>query len=379
MEEESSQLSDNASAELEDVQSLESTALQSETKLEDGVSEILEDGVSESLEGRVSESPEQQAKLLEPSLDFAIVEKQLPSTTQLEQVLEPANTETQEQQALISDQSNQPVDPPAKKEPEVSIVLNPICNDWVMGDDYHLTLPILSTFNQIKERIELEKGICKHRIQLRLKGKFLTSSREKWTLRRLGIFDGFVIQVEPTMGGSWWWNSIDYYIEQLLHNVETALDNAGGGMFLSELTNKVFVTPPLQGVSLRVFLRKYPERIHLHTNTANNSVWVQPATKRNWIPTFMPYPHNLGHYKHYESKVDFNWDDYMDIDDKYKLEEADVSMSVEIPPEQSETGSNENIVIDEQNLIKPQNSQAPILNGNSMETIVEAQTIDVES
>ena len=101
---------------------------------------------------------------------------------------------------------------------------------------------------------------------------------------------------------------------------------------------RVSMPPPFNHLTLRVFLRKYPERIHFHTNISDNSIWVERSTPQKSLPVFTPYPHNLGNFPHY-SASSFNWDDYIDIDDKYKVEQF------EFGPDEDEKGNEEKLTL----------------------------------
>jgi hypothetical protein len=227
---------------------------------------------------------------------------------------------------------------PSKKD-EINVIIRPVCEEWQMGEDWNVSFPFLKTFVDLKLYIEEKRGISAHRMQLKLKGKLLTYTREKWTLRRMGVYDGYVIQVEPTLKGSWWWNSYDYYVSALLTQIKIAVDNAGGGISLSELEPLVTVPLPVK-VSLKVFVRSYPEHLHIHCNTALRTYRIEKSTKLCQIPTFTSVPYNLGGLQ-YESFGPFDWDSYKDIDDKYKIETTEVEELVEekiIPSSDEEEG-----------------------------------------
>lgn len=199
----------------------------------------------------------------------------------------------------------------------VVIILRPMYLDWQMGEDWELSLPITTTFIDLKEIIETEKGFSRHRINLKLKGKILPANKEKWTIRRMGIYDGYILTVEATFPGSWWWNSIDYYADKLLCQTETIIDENGGGVFLSDLESKIILSPPIK-TSLRVFLRKYPERIQIYCNTTTNSLWIERTKNSISFPVFSPVPHTLGYYKHYQPN-DINWSELKEFDDRNQI------------------------------------------------------------
>lgn len=187
---------------------------------------------------------------------------------------------------------------PAAVQADVTVFIRPMLGLWQMGEDWEVTVPYNSTFVDFKTYIEEHRGICRHRIQIRLKGRIVQPAREKWTLRRMGINQGMILLVEPTMAGSWWWNPYSYYRDALLSQIESVIKSEGGGLFLPRLMELVQMPPPIT-TSLRVFLRTYPERIHMYTNVTDNSIWVQKAAGLISIPTFSPVPHNLGYFDHF--------------------------------------------------------------------------------
>lgn len=212
---------------------------------------------------------------------------------------------------------------PAKGKDEITLVIRPVCDDWRMGEDWEVNFPFLKTFVDLKAFIEDNRGISQHRIQIRLKGKLLTPGREKWTLRRMGIYDGYVIQIEPTLAESWWWNPYEYYVENYLRAVEEAIESADGGIFLTTLETKIEKPKPIKS-SLKVFLRTYPDRIHIHCNTVLGTYWITKVDRELKMPTFTSLPHDLGRFR-YDKIPDFDWDSYKDIDDKYREETVDIT------------------------------------------------------
>lgn len=205
------------------------------------------------------------------------------------------------------------------KIPVVEIVLRPVNQGWSMGEDWHVLRPLTSTMYDLRVFLEEEKGINRNRIMLRVKGKLFAASKEKWTFRRLGLYDGYVIDIEPTMSGSWWWHPIEHYAEIFIQRIESLLERApGGGLFLHDLEPVVEMPPPIKK-SLKVFLRIYPERFFLYSDTKKNTTWVRRTTNLIEIPAFETVPHILGQFAMYKDE-NFDWDSYADIDDKYKVE-----------------------------------------------------------
>eukprot|EP01031_Cornospumella_fuschlensis_P031637 gene31637-38236_t len=209
----------------------------------------------------------------------------------------------------------------------VTLVLRPMQGNWVMGDDWEVERSYNSTFLELKEYIEEEKGINRHRIQVRLKGKVVVPNREKWQLRRLGITSGMLILIEPTMNGSWYWNPYSYYRDKLLLDVEAIIDQHEGRLLLSRLNDLITCPPPIT-TSLRVFLRTYPERIHIYTNIGDNTMYVSRAKGLLQPPTFTLLNPNLGFFQHFKTDVSDIIEDVLDEDEEEeKRKEAEEKAS----------------------------------------------------
>ena len=212
--------------------------------------------------------------------------------------------------------------PVRREEPPMTIILRPQEKEWIMGEDIEMKISPQTSFTELKAKIEEMKGISRYRIQIRLKGKLIVPNRENWTLRRTGIYDGYVICIEPTISGAWYWNSYDYYVDKLIAQVyEVIMNSPNHRILLKDLEPKIFM-PPIFKTSLRVLLRQYPERIFIYVDTTNNNVWIQKSTKHLQLPVFDPNPIELGHIVYYQPKP-FDWEAYADIDDMLKLEEFD--------------------------------------------------------
>ena len=215
-----------------------------------------------------------------------------------------------------------------KEEPKrnplyVLVTLRPVDKNWVMGEDWVVDLHNLTTIADIRQYIETHRGISRHRIQLRLKGKVCPANREIWTLRRMGIYDGYTIQVEPTLSGAWLWNPKEYYVGKLLDDVCAIIEashasGSAGRINLKDLSAKI-KPPPCIKTSLRVFLRQYPERIYMHTDTTEGDIWVHVTKRPFQLPTFGNFSVEIGTISYYKPKK-FDWAANKDIDDMYKIE-----------------------------------------------------------
>ncbi|KAJ1441780.1 hypothetical protein B484DRAFT_442574 [Ochromonadaceae sp. CCMP2298] len=208
-------------------------------------------------------------------------------------------------------------EPVFKRDPNlITVVVRPVDGSWVMGEDWVLELHALSNFADLKEIVEQARGISRHRMQLRLKGKVLAASRELWTLRRYGVYDGCVVQVEPTLAGAWHWEPAEYYADKLLAEVVTQI-RSSPDQRMNLATLRVTV-PPSVKTSLRVFLRTYPERIYMHTDITEGDVWVHERTRPFQLPSFGNFSTQIGSFAYFKP-ARFDWDAYKDIDSMYTV------------------------------------------------------------
>lgn len=151
-----------------------------------------------------------------------------------------------------------------------------------------------------------------------LLGTVLVPNRESWTFRRFGIYEGYVIQVEPTLRGGWLWNPVGYYHEQLLQEVGRVVRSSPlGRVLVDDLVQRVTI-PPCIRTSLKVFLRQYPDRIYIHTDLTEGYWWVHLATKPFQLPTFGHMNIEIGRIKHFQP-AQFDWGAYRDVDDMLQL------------------------------------------------------------
>jgi hypothetical protein len=134
--------------------------------------------------------------------------------------------------------------------------------------------------------------------------------------------------VEPTMSGSWWWHPYEHYEGKFLAQIETHLNACPDkGAYLSDLI-PLFIPPPPINKSLRILLRIHPQRFHMYCDTKNNTFWVRGCKTILELPVFDGVPHTVGHFQHFKAEP-FDWDNYMDIDDKYKIETFETANVVE--------------------------------------------------
>ena len=235
--------------------------------------------------------------------------------------------------------------PDPEPEPEVesiNLLLRPVDYEWVMGDDWEVRVPIDWGVPDVTKMVNEARGIPLSRMYIRMPdGRYLDKKKEKWTLRRHQLHDGSVLQVEPTIRGGWLWNSLEWYRDKLVSDVGAALDAAvdrpnEDNMLTTEHLTKtlgLFVPPPLGDISLRTFIRSFPDVFYTHLDTTSGLCWVRRAKVALTLPTRGFYPAELGTVKHFRERR-FNWDKYADIDDRklveLDFEIPDVSYNVEV-------------------------------------------------
>jgi hypothetical protein len=74
-----------------------------------------------------------------------------------------------------------------------------------------------------------------------------------------------------------------YYIDKLLNQITLAIRDNNGCITIEEISAKVPCPPILKSSSLRIFVKKYPDRIQMHTDTTTNIIWIQEKKKSKGI------------------------------------------------------------------------------------------------
>ena len=162
----------------------------------------------------------------------------------------------------------------------LTLYLRPVDGNWIMGEDETLEVGLGGPVFTIMEKIAERHGMSPYRIRLRPMGgektPLLPQSRYSWKLKRLGLEDFGLYQVEPTIPGGWVWHPMEYYLEKFNHDLIHTIRGYGSCMAIEELAKKVFI-PPFIKTSLRVYMRKYPECFQIHCETTTDRVWVREA------------------------------------------------------------------------------------------------------
>lgn len=187
-------------------------------------------------------------------------------------------------------------------------------SEWAMSDPWPVWIP--TSYNQfdIALLIERLRGIPAHRQAFRFKdGETLPVKQEKWTMKRLGIRDDYVLKVEPTLPDSWLWYQKEYYVKKFVENLKVIIRENNGFVKLADAIIKVPL-PPIFHTSARVVLRQYPELLHVHVDTTYNEAWIMEKKFDRQIPSFSSMPVSLGYTPRIQLP-DFSWSDYKDIDD----------------------------------------------------------------
>lgn len=198
---------------------------------------------------------------------------------------------------------------------EFDIVLRPIDNEWVMGEDVTIKVSRDSKFRDICDLIERTRSIpaCRQQFKLLRTNKYIPKVNEDLSIRKYGLISGDILIVEPTMSNTWLWNPLEYYVDILTTKIYDVLDQCNGYMKISEL-EQIVKCPPAIKTSMQVFLRSYPERFYIYTDITSNIKWVHKSQYELQIPTFNSIPYTLGKVE--KLKIpDFDFDAYADIDD----------------------------------------------------------------
>ena len=213
---------------------------------------------------------------------------------------------------------------PEPEEEKIDLIIRPVDHGWSMGPDLKITMLLDDTQGNIKHKIEeMKPHISVHRmIIFDPLGQILNEQRETNTFRRLGFKDNTVYILNPTIKGSWLWNSQEWYEKKLVQDLYKVIDRSRGGRVpLSQMKKKI-VMPPFIQVSLQVFCRRLPDAIYMHVDTTNGEYWLSrpPPTEEvlYQLPTFSSLPGETAYIKHHLPDPSFDWEAHADINDTKK-------------------------------------------------------------
>ena len=181
---------------------------------------------------------------------------------------------------------------------------------WVMSPDEPVELEWSMTINEFFDWISHNRPhIPAGRIDVEFSGKKVPTNKYNWDLRRLGVRDGAIAHVRPTLLRAWTWHSIGYYEDAFMREMaQHIVETRDGRLNLDDVPNLVPL-PPVLG-EIKHFIRKHPEKIFLRCDVNTGKTWA--SINKGWqLPSFEHLPVEMGHIKEYEP-VDFNWDAYAD-------------------------------------------------------------------
>ena len=143
-----------------------------------------------------------------------------------------------------------------------------------MGDEYPATVPADFTVHDLMIYVEEQRGISRHRQQLRqvYNKKLLQEERYGWLLKRHNLVNKAKIIIEPTRPEGWIWDSIKSYNDKHLAAIVSVLQQRGGLMVCLEELQTLVSPPPCIKDSMRVFLRLYPQIVFLRADVTSNKV-----------------------------------------------------------------------------------------------------------
>ena len=221
------------------------------------------------------------------------------------------------------------VDAELEPEPEpdkIDLLIRPVDDGWSMGPDLKVTMLLDDTQGDIKHKIEkLKPQISVHRMVLTDPyDQVLNAQRNTNTFRRLGLSENSVYTLNPTINGSWLWNSQEWYEEKLVKDIYALIDKDPRRRApLSEIKKKI-VVPPFIKVSLQVFCRRLPDAIYMHVDTSNGEYWLsRPPHVKDvlyQLPTFSNVPGDTAFITHHTPDPFFDWEEHADINDTKRVE-----------------------------------------------------------
>lgn len=181
--------------------------------------------------------------------------------------------------------------------PPIKITLSPIDRGWSMGNVLELEIDTTERLDNLFKLISKIKKIPKNRFVLKyppsniLKwDKGSIGNKAPWSIRRCGIYGGLSIIIEPSFPLAWLWEPMQYYEDCYMDEcVEAIKGHPEKKLLLQEIALTTTKPPPLF-MTLRSFLRKYPEIFQMEINPNNNSgaglvtVRLNQPQDRNSIP-----------------------------------------------------------------------------------------------
>lgn len=159
-----------------------------------------------------------------------------------------------------------------------------------MGPDVAFALPSSTPLLEVAQLLKDTKGIPLSRMAFTAgagAGKLIP--RDKWdkSLRQNAIYDKSVLRLSPTTDGVWMWEPLSFYQDVLLHDIKSKVDPEQGTR-LVDLAAGVTVPLPLRGVTVRDFVRKYPDvfSCEVDTKASGDERVVKLNARKNDLPTW---------------------------------------------------------------------------------------------
>ena len=149
---------------------------------------------------------------------------------------------------------------------------------WIMGEDWKVEVKIEKTLPEIFELIHSRRPhIPANRINGFLKSKQIPENRYNWNVSRIGISNESILIVRPTIRGGWLWHPLSYYHDKYLREIANVIISSPDGRILVDEIEASAPRPPVIEQSVKVLLRRYPERIFLRTDIYSCKTWAQIA------------------------------------------------------------------------------------------------------
>jgi len=172
--------------------------------------------------------------------------------------------------------------------PLITVILRGVDRGWKMGRDVPMEIDTTLRLDAFFRLIANKKSIPKTRFVVKLPASSAGAAnipdvernpqkqfewengkvggKADWTVRRCGIFNAIVVVVEPSFPLAWLWEEQQWYEDVYMDLVAGAIRSSDDKrLTLQELALQVAKPPPLY-MTLRTFLRKYPEVFHLEVN-----------------------------------------------------------------------------------------------------------------
>jgi hypothetical protein len=169
----------------------------------------------------------------------------------------------------------------------LTVKLRAVDGSWSMGEDWEIQVDGTATLEYLRRFVFYNRGIPSNRQNYALTSGIdynpIPPSKDKWTLKRIGVCNGDVLRVSPTPSGSWTWHAKEHYVRQLIDAILAFVDACGGRALLSEVEKHLKKVPALPE-PIMVLARLHPESITVCADTAMQEI-VFTRAKVGSLPT----------------------------------------------------------------------------------------------